>query len=244
MRSGTIVSLLRREVLIALKKKLNVTTDRNLADKLGVKQQSLWYWRHDKAVTPRQIANLVDSSRRIARKDAHTSTLRPIVEFFKISTQQSGKSGKPKLFATEDDMGTPHPYYLGLQAELKNGRGIYLFFDSRGRAIYAGKARRQSLWTEMTLAFNRDRGAVQKIRRTKHPQNKVLYRTSEEKLRQIKERQVPLYELASYFSAYHVDDEMIDPLEALLVRSFANDLLNVRMEKFSRPSDRVRKNQV
>jgi hypothetical protein len=238
------VSLLRKEVLNALKKKLKVTTDANLATKLGVKKQSLWYWRHDKAVTPRQIANLVDSSRRTARSDAHTSTLRPIVEFFKISTQGSQKSGKPKLFSTADDMGNPHPYFLGLQLELKKGRGIYIFFDSRGRAIYAGKARRQSLWTEMTLAFNRDRGAVQKIRRTKHPQNKVPYRTSDEKLRQIRERAVPLYELASYFSAYHVDDEMIDPLEALLVRSFANDLLNVRMEKFRPTNDRVRNKQI
>jgi hypothetical protein len=50
---------------------------------------------------------------------------------------------------------------------------------------------------------------------------------------------VPLHELAIYFSAYQVDDEMVDKLEALLVRSFANDLLNVRMEKFGPESKRL-----
>ena len=37
--------------------------------------------------------------------------------------------------------------------------------------------------------------------------------------------------MASYFSAYKVDDGMIGDVEALLVRSFANDLLNIRMER-------------
>lgn len=39
--------------------------------------------------------------------------------------------------------------------------------------------------------------------------------------------------LGRYFSAYNVDSGMIDALEALLVRGFANDLLNVKMETFA-----------
>jgi hypothetical protein len=35
-------------------------------------------------------------------------------------------------------------------------------------------------------------------------------------------------------SAYEIADELIGKPEALIVRSFANDLLNVRMERFSR----------
>lgn len=175
---------------------------------------------------------LVHLSQQTARREAHRGTLRPIVEFFRISKYRSKSNRKWELFTVEDDHNTPHPYLSGLKGELRKTSGVYIFFDSRGQAIYAGKARQQFLWKEMTSAFNRNRGEVQRIKRTKHPQTRVAYRTSDEKLRQIKERIVPLHELAFYFSAYQVDDEMVDRLEALLVRSFANDLLNVRMEKF------------
>jgi len=85
----------------------------------------------------------------------------------------------------------------------------------------------------MTNAFNRKRGELQTIKRVRHPKTKVTYRTSDEKARQIHDYEVPLHELAAYFSAYEVTDGMIPEVESLLVRSFANDLLNKRMEKFS-----------
>ena len=50
---------------------------------------------------------------------------------------------------------------------------------------------------------------------------------------------MPLHDLATYFSAYEVADVMIDDLEALMVRSFANDLLNIRMERFRRDRRRM-----
>jgi hypothetical protein len=50
--------------------------------------------------------------------------------------------------------------------------------------------------------------------------------------RQIRLRAVPLHDLAAYLSAYRVVDGLIGELESLLIRAFANDLLNVRMEKF------------
>jgi hypothetical protein len=60
---------------------------------------------------------------------------------------------------------------------------VYVFFDSRGQAIYAGKAKRQTLWKEMTAAFNRARDSVQRIKRVRHPKRRVAYRTSDEKAR-------------------------------------------------------------
>jgi hypothetical protein len=73
---------------------------------------------------------------------------------------------------------------------------------------------------------------VQKIKRVKHPLRNQAYTNSQEKARQITDHVVPLYELASYFSAYEVTDGMVDEVEAMLVRGFANDLLNARMERF------------
>ncbi len=93
-------------------------------------------------------------------------------------------------------------------------------------------ARKQSLWDEMNLAFNRERGELQKIKRVRHPLRNQPYKTSNEKARQISDYVVPLHELSAYFSAYEVTDKMINEVEAMLVRSFANDLLNKRMEKF------------
>jgi hypothetical protein len=83
----------------------------------------------------------------------------------------------------------------------------------------------------MNLAFNRDRGEVQSIKRVQHPSSRVPYKDAEDGKRKIKKQQIPLHEIASYMSAYEVADDLIGKLEALIVRTFANDLLNVRMEK-------------
>jgi hypothetical protein len=66
----------------------------------------------------------------------------------------------------------------------------------------------------------------------------LIYRTSDEKARQITDQVVRLSELASYFSAYQVADGMINEMEAVLVRSFANDLLNKKMERFGQQKKR------
>jgi hypothetical protein len=156
------------------------------------------------------------------------SAIRPLVEFFPIAKTPSKQGASWVLFAADGS----HLYFEGLRKELDSSRGVYIFFDSRGQAIYTGKARKQSLWKEMNLAYNRERGEIQKIKRVNHPKRNQTYQTSEEKTRQITDSVVPLHELATYFSAYHVTDGMIAELEAMLVRSFANDLLNKRMERF------------
>jgi hypothetical protein len=68
----------------------------------------------------------------------------------------------------------------------------------------------------------------------------VQYKTSSEKSRQIIESAVPLHEIAYYFSAYEVEVGMIDELESLLIRSFANDLLNVQMGRFEQQRKKKR----
>ena len=167
-------------------------------------------------------------------RETELSTIQPVVEFYRIDKRESGQKARWELFKEKADGTIAHPYRSGLKKSLERARGVYIFFDSRGSAIYAGKAKRQSLWREMNLAFNRNRGEVQQIKRVRHPENRVQYRPPEEKSRQIGSHVVPIHELASYFSAYCVSDGMIDELEALLVRSFANDLLNKKMERFDR----------
>lgn len=219
------------ELITALKTRFRVTTDKALGEHLGLSTHALHNWKGRARVTKRQVCGLIVRASRAGATNLGTKAIRPIVEFFPIDKAKSTQNNRYELF-TVSDGGKNHPYRSGLREELETHHGIYIFFDSRGQAIYAGKARRQKIWREMKLAFNRARGDIQKIKRVRQPVRKQAYRTSNEKARQIRDVVVPLYELAAYFSAYEVADSMINELEAMLVRSFANDLLNKRMERF------------
>lgn len=118
----------------------------------------------------------------------------------------------------------------GLRAELSATSGLYIFYDTRGKALYIGKAAKQNIWKEMNLAFNRSRSA-QSISLVKHPVKNVKYVAASEKIRQPVDIPRKLVDLAAYFSAYEVNDSLIDNFEALFIRAFPNDLLNYRMEK-------------
>lgn len=222
------------EVVSELKKKFRITTDRALSEVLGITPLAVQNWKKRPECTVRQVVGLIHSASKTGAVRFRKNAVRPLVEFFEITRHESKRGTKFELFGTFDENGRSHPYFSGLREELDSNHGVYLFFDSRGQAIYAGKARKQMLWREMNLAYNRSRGAVQKIKRVQHPERKVAYRTSDEKARQIIDREVPLWEIAAYFSAYEVADPMIEDVEALIVRSFANDLLNKRMERFER----------
>lgn len=218
------------QLVEALKAKFNQTTDRGLASYLGITTAGLQLWKKRTTVTSRQLATLMKAVYAAGEASIESTAIRPLVEFFKLDKCLSKQGAKYELFATDKT----HPYLTGLRDELSKHHGVYVFFDSRGHAIYAGKARRQHLWREMTLAFNRDRGEVQAVKRVYHPSRKQPYKTNDEKTRQIVRRVLPLHEMATYMSAYSVVDGMVDEVEAMLVRSFANDLLNVRMEHFRR----------
>lgn len=218
-------------LISALKTKFRVNTDVALANRLGISTQAIQGWKNRKKITIRQLVGLVHSSSSAGASNLQTKAIRPLVEFFRIEKCDSKQGAKYEIFGINTGDGDKHPYLDGLRKELEKNKGVYIFFDSRGQAIYTGKARR-NLWKEMNLAFNRERGEVQKIKRVNHPARKQPYRTNEEKARQITAYEVPLYELASYFSAYQIADSLINKVEAMLIRSFANDLLNKKMERF------------
>lgn len=238
------MALTGNEVIGALQKALDAPTLGSLANELGITGQAIQNWKKRPSVTPRQIAGLVKRAKQASYSRSQHNSVRPVVEFFPIRKVIRNSNGRRfDLFSSRDGRKTEHPYLAGLKAELSSHHGVYIFFDSRGQAIYAGKARKQSLWREMNLAFNRKRNDLQKIRRVKHPLRRIAYKTSEEKSRQIYERTIPLHELAYYFSAYEVDDGMVNVVESMLVRSFANDLLNKRMERFGANGNSVSKSK-
>ena len=138
-------------------------TDTALAKELGITQPALANYR-GRDVTVRQMAGLMEKFAKQTEKRLIEETLVPLVEFLPFKPVRQGRGWQ--IFSTMDGA-DQHPYFTGLKNKLEESHGIYLFHDSRGRAIYAGKAQRQSLWTELNFAFNRDRGEVQSIKRVR-----------------------------------------------------------------------------
>lgn len=222
-------------LLIQLRKQIALETGHEPTDVacaayLDVNSAKLAQIKAEQKLSPLRVARLLRSCNSAARKQVNRDLIRTVVEFFPIKSTTNGRGGvSEELFNITVD-GGEHPYRSGLKDELEAAHGVYIFYDSRGRALYTGKAKEQSLWKEMNLAFNRPRGERQSVARVEHPNNRVPFRRSEEKRRQIVTRQVPLSELANYFSAYAIDRDAIDALEALLIRAFPNDLLNKKRE--------------
>jgi DNA-binding XRE family transcriptional regulator len=219
-------------LLDSLQKRLKTTSQASLASALGVSVQTLHNWKTKNiSLSAAQLANAISKSNKAAVKQSQLKTIQPIVEFYKIDAckTKKGKGASSQILDTGNDSNS---YRQGLRASLEKTNGVYIFYDSRGRALYAGKAKDQSLWKEMNLAFNRVR-ELQKITLSHHPDRNQEFQPGHEKLRQPKKTQRKLCDLAYYFSAYKIDYGMINDLEALLVRGFANDLLNAKMEKFT-----------
>ncbi|MFS4549062.1 hypothetical protein [Comamonas resistens] len=218
------------ELIQALSKKLETSSQAQLAGVLGVSVGTLINWKNrDEDLSPSQVASALAKSQSAAVKRAQFETIQPIVEFYRIDKCLTKREKSWQVLDGGEDAIL---YVQGLKAELDNSYGIYIFYDSRGHALYVGKAREQTIWKEMNLAFNRKRD-IQTIALVHHPERNQEFKPGYEKLRQPKDTRLELFDLAYYFSAYHVDDGMVDDLEALMVRGFANDLLNVRMETFA-----------
>jgi hypothetical protein len=204
-------------------------TQKILAEELGISVPTLQIWLKRPAWTPAQIARLIAKRTEACERRIFEQAIVPIVEFLELNFIQSKRGAKWEIFDQNASA-----YLLGLRNRLSTSCGIYIFYDSRGRAIYAGKTERKKtkkLWAEINEAYNRDRD-VQKIKRVDHPTNNIEFRAADEKQRQIYSRSVQLHELATYVSAYQIADGLISKVESLLVRGFANDMLNVKMEHF------------
>ena len=218
------------DLIAALEKKLGTSSQAQLANALGVTVQMLHNWKkRNEDLSPLQVATALAKARTAAVKTSQLQTIQPLVEFFPIDGCLSKHEKSWQLFSGGNDATL---YAKELKKALESASGIYIFYDSRGQALYVGKARQQSLWKEMNLAFNRPR-EIQTIALVAHPDRNLHFKPGYEKLRQPKQTQLELYDLAHYFSAYQVENGMIDDVEALLVRGFANDLLNVKMETFA-----------
>jgi hypothetical protein len=216
------------KLLDALHKKLSTEkNDAPLSEKIGVNKATLVSWKEKGLITESQLANAWFKSRAQAQRSLRHGMIKPIVEFYQIEKENSKHGASKEIFPTKENEGDPTLYQTGLREAL-NTRGLYIFYDSRGCALYAGKAKDQTLWKEMKNAYNRIK--EQAIFKVSHPTTNKPFQLASDQHKKIRPLYLHLHDFAVYFSAYDVEYEMIDELEAFLIRGFPNDLLNVRME--------------
>ncbi len=201
-------------------------SDGELATHLGMHQSRLSLLK-TQDLTAKQIAKMIAGARVTGHRRAEADAIKAIMEFLPLRKTLSRQEKKWELFSI-GSAATVSPYLKGLRDKLRLTKGIYVFHDSRGRALYAGKTVKLSLWAEMNNAFNRPR-AIQSVRRVMQPVNKKEFSENIGK-RKIQPSALQLHDMAAYASAYEVSVGLISRFEAILIRSFANDLLNVKME--------------
>jgi len=216
-----------KELIKILKQQFDVQSDVDLSKVVGISIATINKWKSNSAeLTPRQIGNLVSKARKKEAESCIASAIQPIVEYYPIEHADSRQGANWELIPNKSGRGKI------IKRELESSKGIYIYYNAQYEAIYLGKAKKQNLWKEMNSAFNRDRDA-QVVWTVSHPERGQDFTPAYQKLRQLQKTKVFLSDIATYFSAYNVDSNLIDNLEALMIRSFVNDLTNIRMEKFN-----------
>jgi len=162
--------------------------------------------------------DVAESLNKVAAEIAEQK-IHPIVEFFQVDFDC--RSAREFIDISKADRKL-------LRSSLMAAKGIYAFYNSEYEIIYLGKTKRK-LWDEMKNAYSREMQHYERYKvhfaRNKYTQGRA------DKVRPLKRSATYIYDCASYFSAYAIDDDaLIDIVELMMIRLFPNDLLNVRME--------------
>ena len=217
------------ELFDELKSQHGFKADSDLAKLIGLTPGRISQMRkREHTITLRQVVSYLSKAEDRGRRLAIENIIRPIVEMYPIVATSSKHDKKKEVLPTPKS----NTRNVQIRSFLSKAQGIYILYDSLGCAIYVGKTETQGIWKELNNAFNRERSNHQAVF-VSHPTTGTRFKPTWEAPRQPKNKQVFLFDTAHYFSAYEVTTEVIGDLEALLVRAFANNLSNKKMEKFS-----------
>ena len=136
------------DLIESLTRKLGTTSQGELAAALGVSVGTLINWKNrDEDLSANQVASALAKSREAAVDESQLRAIQPIVEFYTIDRCLTKQEKSWQVF---NGGSGASKYAQGVKAELEGSYGIYIFYDSRGQALYVGKAREQSLWRKLT----------------------------------------------------------------------------------------------
>lgn len=245
----------RIKLIGKLKRHFGVANGTNtaLANRLGANSQKRKSWNakfsgwktNPEPLSNTEILNLIKDIREADAKEhkekikeeqekIRAEFINTIVEYFPIKKVES-KGRKNYEISSPNVDNDMKQKWDDFREKLENTKsGIYIFYDSSGRAIYVGKtSAKSSLWARMKSSFNHGPQKSRRLYRIDHsPNAKPL----DQKLGS---KPVQLHELARYFSAYEVDKHFTHSIEALLIRAFADNLMNKKMENFLKSRDKV-----
>ena len=213
-----------KKLLTTLKAKLNLKNDSQLAKAIGITQPTLIRWRRNETrLDANQISNIIKKALKRGEQNARKYSIKPIVEYYPIEDTESKQGAKREI------LNMTKIREKKIKDILLKEHGIYVFYNSQCNAIYVGKAKKRNLWDEMKTTFNLAR-EPQILWCVDPPSNNRDFLPVYEKRGKIKKRKVYLHKIAHYFSAYSIERDLIDNAEALLIRVFANDLTNEKIE--------------
>lgn len=212
-----------------LKNQFGCNNDADLARTLLKTAQTIYGWKQNTNLSPLVIARIIKESTEASYENGKrelnqkieeniSNAIKTIIEYIPIRPVH--KSGQKSVTIQAAD-GYGH---LRIRGKIENKNGIYIFYNSSCCPVYVGKAKHTKLWAESNSAY---------CRVYKGQFYGVNYSTEYQKQREtysLSKRDVNLYDIVSYYSAYEVNEHLIDKVEALLIRSFINDLSNVKVE--------------
>lgn len=181
-----------------------VSSQAEISKYLGIQQTQLSYYQNSNQAGAKALKGMIQSYHRFKITDLIKKVISPILEFKKIKPTKF--SSKYILLPTEHNKDA-------LKELLEKKLGIYLFYNSQGKNIYIGKTEKD-LYAEIT----------QQLGRTIEIYGENLKRTK-----------VQQGEITSFITAYEIRPKsLIKDIEALLIRSYANDNTNLKMENFQK----------
>lgn len=211
--------MLGTEFVEILRSELSAKNDSELARLLGVTPPSISTLKKTTNIGNRQVANFIKRIIEHKSENILENAIETVVEYFPIESIL-GRSEKRWYFFDSDKNET-------LYNVLKKNIGLYSFYNSEGKIIYLGQTKK-NLFDEMLQTYNREITNYSMFA-VEHPREK--YRPDPDgKLKKLKKIRIKLADTAAFFSCYIVDKNLVSPLEALLIRISANNLINSRME--------------
>lgn len=113
-------------------------TQQVLSKELGITVPTLLKWLRREDWSATEVARLVSKRAQAQRMRVLDNAIVPIVEFLELDSIESRSGARWEIFDPKQSA-----YLLGLKQRLTTSCGVYIFYDSRGRAIYAGKTERK-----------------------------------------------------------------------------------------------------
>lgn len=210
---------MNKSIITYIQDKLEIETASEAYGYLGITPVTGMKYNKKKDLSNSDVWHLIKKARRTGIK----ASIQVITEYYPITL--TPLRNNHDFIDVKGDRN-----HSELKKELENSCGVYVFYNSSGKAIYIGKAVKQNLYKEMRSAFNRPRNETKDtmvIIRSQHNINKMKNISFD---KGVKRDRVNISDVSAYFSAYYVDKHLITIVEAMMIRAFANNLTNSKIE--------------